>query len=280
MNIKTIFYCSTMGLFCSCMTPRNISYMEDADKIKVIQSDATNYDPKFKVGDCLIISVSAIDPLSVTPFNLPLVTASGQQVVTNMETNSITDRKSMSSTRVMQTYTVDADGTINFPVLGRIQVVDKNRMQLTTDLEVRISKYVDNPIVNIKVDNFKVSVIGEVLRPGAFVVSSDRMSLFDALGLAGDLTIYGDRKSVKVVRDNNGIKEIAHLDLTKTDILDSPYFYLEQNDVVYVEPNNKRKKTSRYSQAEQYNLSMISTVASTLSVIVSVVATILAMNKK
>jgi len=99
------------------------------------------------------------------------------------------------------------------------------------------------------------------------------------LGLAGDLTIYGDRTNVKLVRDINGEKKLVHLDLTKTNLLESPYFYLEQNDVVYVEPNDKKKKTSRYSQSEQYNLSIISTFASTLSVIMSVVMSIIAMKK-
>ena len=146
-------------------------------------------------------------------------------------------------------------------------------------MEDRISESVENPIVNIRIENFKVTVIGEVLRPGSFTVYSDRISLLDALGLAGDLTIYGDRTNVKLVRDINGEKKLVHLDLTKTNLLESPYFYLEQNDVVYVEPNDKKKKSSRYSQSEQYNLSIISTFASTLSVIMSVVMSIIAMKK-
>lgn len=279
-NINKLVYCLTLGLLVACSTPKDMAYLEDIETpIAVIESEAANFDPKFKVGDCLVIAVSGIDPLSVAPFNLPLVSSAGQSMISSTKNITIAERKGMGTSRVMQTYTVESDGTINFPVLGRVQVLDKNRKELTADLEKKISKYVDRPIINISIDNFKVSVLGEVKTPGSFPISSDRISVFDALGLAGDLTIYGNRKNVKLIRDRNGDKKVVRLDLTDSSLLSSPYFYLEQNDVVYVEPNNKRKKTSRYSEAEQYHLSMVSTLASALSVVVSVIATIVAMNK-
>lgn len=259
----------------ACSIPKNITYFDDVKYGTGEELLATkmNYEPKLKSGDKLVITVSALDIAAAAPFNLYAVS------VTDMlqtQTNSVIDKKQLSTSQMYAPYTVDNEGFINFPVLGKIEVKGKTIKELTDILESRISESVENPIVNIRIENFKVTVIGEVLRPGTFNVYSDRISLLDALGLAGDLTIYGDRTNVKLVRDVNGEKKVALLDLTKTDLLESPYFYLEQNDVVYVEPNDKKKKTSRYSQSEQYNLSIISTFASTLSVIVSVVMSIIA----
>lgn len=262
----------------ACAVPKDITYFNDAKYVlgEELLDTKVNYEPKFKSGDKLVITVSALDIAAVTPFNLYAVS------VTDMlqtQTNSVIDKKQLSTSQMYAPYTVDNEGFINFPVLGKIEVKGKTVKELTDILESRISESVENPIVNIRIENFKVTVIGEVLRPGTFNVYSDRISLLDALGLAGDLTIYGDRTNVKLVRDVNGEKKVVLLDLTKTDLLESSYFYLEQNDVVYVEPNDKKKKTSRYSQSEQYNLSIISTFASTLSVIVSVVMSIIAIKK-
>lgn len=277
MNLRFLLFCLFIVFFCACSAPRNIAYLADSKSLsEELLTEKQNYELRFKCGDKLVITVSGLDPLSVAPFNVPATLVSD---ILQTQTNSVVDRKSIASTQSYLPYTVDSEGYINFPVLGKIEVKSKTTQELTTYLEERISKSVDNPIVNIKIDNFKVTVVGEVLRPGSFTVYSDRISLFDALGLAGDMTIYGDRNNVALVRDKNGEKELVRLDLTKTNILESPYFYLQQNDVVYVEPNDKKKKSARYSQAEQYNLSLVSTFASTISVIMSVVMSIIAIKK-
>lgn len=279
MKFKILAAAIVLILFQSCKAPKDIAYFEDTELIKSeIISKSNNYEPKLKSGDKLIITVSAIDPVAVAPFNLPINSLT--DILQNSGSSSVTDRKNLATTQSYIPYIVDSEGFINFPVLGKIQVKDLTPTQLTSVLEKEISESVDNPIINVRLDNFKVSVLGEVLRPGSFNVYSDRISLFDALGMAGDLTIYGNRKNVCVVRDINGEKTLARVDLTKSDILDSPYFYLQQNDVLYIEPNNKKKKTARYSQAEQYNLSVISTLASTLSVITSVVVSVIAIKNK
>ena len=272
MNLKVLLF--GLLLFGACSAPKNITYFDVSGE--ELLGTKMNYDPKLKSGDKLVITVSALDIAAVAPFNLYAVSVTD---LLQTQTNSVTDKKQLSSSQMYAPYTVDNEGYINFPVLGKIEVKDKTVKELVDILEDRISESVENPIVNIRIENFKVTVIGEVLRPGSFTVYSDRISLLDALGLAGDLTIYGDRTNVKLVRDINGEKKLVHLDLTKTNLLESPYFYLEQNDVVYVEPNDKKKKSSRYSQSEQYNLSIISTFASTLSVIMSVVMSIIAMKK-
>lgn len=278
MNLKLLFFCSLLLLFGACKTPRNIAYFKDAERLsdEELLGKSSSYEPRLKCGDKLVITVSALDAAAVAPFNMFALSVSD---VMQTQTSSVMDKKQMTTAQMIAPYTVDAEGFINFPVLGKIEAKDKTTQELTRLLEERISESVENPIVNIRIENFKVSVIGEVLRPGSFTVYSDRISLLDALGLAGDLTIYGDRTNVKLVRDNNGEKKLVNLDLTKIDLLESPYFYLEQNDVVYVEPNDKKKKSSRYSQSEQYNLSIISTFASTLSVITSVVMSIIAIKK-
>ena len=276
MNFKLLLFGFCLLLLGACTTPRNITYFEDSRILgEELLTKKTTFEPRLKCGDKLVITVSAIDAAAVAPFNLFAVNVSDAM---QTQAASIMDKKQLTTNQMLAPYTVDSEGQINFPVLGRIEVKDKTVPELINYLEKEISKSVMNPIVNIRIDNFKVSVLGEVLRPGTFTVYSDRISVLDALGLAGDMTIYGDRNSIKLVRDTNGEKKIVHLDLTTKALLESPYFYLEQNDVVYVEPNDKKKKSSRYSQSEQYNLSIISTLASTLSVITTVVMSIIALN--
>jgi len=279
MKIKLVVFSLLVFLLGACSTPRNLTYFEDSKEMtdKQLLQMTSDYEPHFKCGDKLVIIVSAIDPVAVAPFNMPVTMVTD---VLQTQTSSVVDRKALSQNQSYLPYTVDSEGYINFPVLGKLSVKGQTPQELTLYLEKRISESVENPIVNIKLDNFKVSVIGEVTRPGSFNVYNDRVSILDALGLAGDLTIYGRRDNVRLIRDINGKKEIVTLNLTRTNLLESPYFYLQQNDVVYVEPNDKKKKTSGYSQAEQYNLSFVSTFVSAISVITSMVISIIALKNK
>ena len=129
-------------------------------------------------------------------------------------------------------------------------------------------------MVNVQIANFKVTMMGEVSRPGAISVKNDRLSILDAIGQVGDLTINANRKNVLVIRDNNGQKEFGRLDMTDPAIFTSPYYYLRQNDVVYVEPNEAKKKNARYSQAEQYSITIFTSILSAISVITTVVLAI------
>ena len=136
---------------------------------------------------------------------------------------------------------VNPSGEIDFPVLGRLKVDGLTTSQLSDTLTRRIGKYVKSPIVSTRISNFKVSVLGEVNRPGTLQVTSERLSVLDAIGMAGDLTIQGNRKNVLLVRDNNGRQELHRLDLTSTSLFASPCYYLQQHDIVYVEPKYRRK---------------------------------------
>ena len=128
--------------------------------------------------------------------------------------------------------------------------------------------------MNVQIVNYKITIIGEVSRPGESSVKNDRISILDAIGQVGDLTINANRQNILIVRDNNGEKEFARLDMTDPALFASPYYYLKQNDVVYVEPNDAKKKNSRYSQAQQYSITVFSSILSAISVVTTVILAI------
>jgi polysaccharide export outer membrane protein len=162
----------------------------------------------------------------------------------------------------LQPYLVDSEGLINFPELGRIKVEGMTRIDLAEDLQEQLLKYVDKPIVNVRIVNFQVSVLGEVNRPGTFTITDEYLTVSKALGLAGDMTIYGKRKNVLVVREEDGSKSHAYLDLTQAEVLNSPYYYLKQNDVVYVEPNRAQRQSSIYNRNASIYISIASVIVS------------------
>jgi polysaccharide export outer membrane protein len=275
MKLKFVPLALFLYLLCACSAPKGITYFQDLDdpNKKPAALKYNQYVPKICTGDLLTITVSALDPAAVAPFNLPVVTFAKQ---TEQMFNGT---KEIGSSQAMQTYTVDSDGSINFPVIGKVQLAEKTKREAVDLLQNKISELVKEPIVNIQIINYKVTVIGEVLKPGSYPVNSDRVTVLDAIGMANDLTIYGNRENVKVIRDNNGKQDVVTFDLTKSDFFSSPYFYLQQNDIVYVEPNDKRKKQSRYSQTDQVDLSVITAITSSISVIASVIVSIIAVNK-
>lgn len=249
----------------ACSVPKDVVYFQGVDELtpEQVSKMSQTYNTKICPDDLLSISVSAWDPTVVTPFNPPVFSYSqpGEEPV--------------QSSQSMYSYLVDKEGSINFPVLGKVKVEGLTKQEVSGLLQEKISKYVQDPLVNVQILNFKVMVLGEVARPGGLSVKNDRISILDALGYVGDVTINGDRKNILVVRDMNGKKEFGRLDLTGTDLFASPYFYLKQNDVVYVEPNDAKKKNSRYSQAQQYNLTIFSSILTAVSVITSVLVAII-----
>ena len=267
MNLKLAPFALCLYLLCACSTPKNITYFQDSDSVEneLALKKGIKYQPRICGGDLLTITVSAVDPSAVAPFNLPAVSYAKQ---TQQEFNGTHD---ITASQALQSYTVDSEGYINFPVLGKIKLGGLAKQEASELLKERIASFVSDPIVNIQIVNFKITVLGEVTKPGTYPVNSDRVSLLDAIGLANDLTIYGNRKNVLLVRDSDGKKEMIRFDLTKSDMFDSPYFYLQQNDVVYVEANNARKKNANYSQAEQFNVTIASAIISSISVISGVI---------
>lgn len=266
MKIKSIATICLIILFTSCRTSDRITYFQDINNRPTsgsLTGQTEEYESKICQDDQLLISVSSVDPNAVAAFNLPL--ASYQSVG---EADVVT-------TASLQTYLVNNDGYINFPILGKIKVAGMTCNKLSEDLEKRISSYAKSPLVTVRIRDFRVSVLGEVNSPGTKSFSKERVSILDAISSASDLTIYGERTNILVIRDNNGKKEYHRLDLTSSELFSSPYYYLQQNDVVYIEPNKSRRGNAKYSQNAQFNISVFSTVVSTISVIASLVIALL-----
>ena len=238
-----------------CASQKQISYLQDVpDDYR--QKITQDYDLKIHPDDLLSIMVNSKDPELAQMFNLPMVSYQ----IANSNTGYAGGQN-----RVLG-YLVDKEGYIDFPQLGVIRVQGMTRTELTKYIKNQLIEkgLMKDPIVTIQFLNFKVSVLGEVNLPGTFEITSDRITLLDALSLAGDLTVYGQRENVKVIREENGERVVASLDLRNKDLLSSPYYYLQQNDVVYVEPNKVKAGQREINQNRT-----IGTFASILSVMVS-----------
>jgi len=249
----------------SCQSiPKKIAYFEDIDAATLRKIIATNQlyrEPTIKNNDMLTITVTSPikDQDIVAQFNLPMTSylSPGEKVLTTSAS--------------LQTYLVDKEGCIDFPVIGRVQLGGLLLGEARNHLSEKIQKHIVNPIVNIEIISFKVTVMGEVLKPGEVEVKNGRISVLDAIGAVGDMTIYGRRDNVKIIRDINGEIEIAQIDLSSSDIITSPYFYLQQNDVVYVEPNETRMRESRYGEYRTYSVTIISTVIGAVSMLATLI---------
>lgn len=244
-------------LLTACTSSKKILYLQDVQPLK--QQDIENqYEVKIHNDDLLAIMVNSKNPELALPFNLPLVSYQvGYQSGYNQ--------------RILG-YLVDSDGDIDFPILGKIHVAGMTRKELTGYLKQRLidEDYIKDPIVTVQFLNFKISVMGEVNRPGSFDISSDRITLLEALSKAGDLTIYGRRDRVAVIREVDGVRTILYHDLRSSDIFQSPCYYLQQNDIVYVEPNKAKTGQSRINQNNS-----VSVWTSVISVLTSIVTLIL-----
>ncbi len=239
MNIKNtiLAFASTCALF-SCATQKSeINYMKDIEQIAV-ETSVKNSRTTIQSSDQLEIFVTARDMDVAAPFNQSF----------SSSTNTGTETKAISNGNASPqapTYTVDSDGNINMNVLGKINTTGLNIEDLRDDLQNRLTRYIKNPIVNVKHANYKITVMGEVNKPDTYSVPDGKITILSALGLAGDLTMYGKRDNVLVVRNVDGEIMKQRIDLTSANFINSPVYYLRQNDVVYVEANETRAKTSR-----------------------------------
>ena len=244
----------SIALFSCKTTKSTLTYFEDITEMDSISVPAGDYSIKIAPDDQLLITVASSNPEAVMLYNA--------------QTPNLMQK---ASAPTLPTYNVDAAGNILFPELGTIHVAGLTTLQLAEDIKTRIEKYVKDPMVNVKLVNFRVSVTGEVNTPGTFEVPTERFSIFDALAAGGDLTPYGDRQQVILIRENNGKRETHKLNLNSSEILSSPYYYLQQNDVVHVQPNDIREDTAKFNQNNSYRLQVISTVTSAASIIASLV---------
>ncbi|MCC8200119.1 MAG: polysaccharide biosynthesis/export family protein [Tannerellaceae bacterium] len=264
MRIKFLYLFILTLLLGACSVPKDVLYFQGLDEMtpEQINQVGQSYLVKIRPDDLLSISVTSSDPTVVTPFNPPTFAyhQEGEQAVF--------------ASQSLYTYLVNKDGEINFPVLGKVSVADLTRQELSEKLEKEISYYIKDPLVNVQIMNFKVTILGDVNRPGSISVKNDRLSILDALGQAGDLSINANRKNILIIRDTHERKEFGYIDITDPALFTSPYYYLQQNDIVYVEPNKAKQRNSRYSQAQQYNITVFSSVMSAVSVITAMVISI------
>lgn len=239
----------------SCASSEDVLLFQDIESLESYSESQRN-NPTIREDDLLIITVSAADMDAVRPYNLLLETRPTYGAVGNLSSNS-----------QQQSYLVDNNGNIDFPILGRQLVAGKTRAELVDHLRELIAKDVRDPIVNVRIVNYKVTVLGEVNRPGSYTIEGERITLPEALGLAGDMTIYGKRKDVIILREIEGKKEHKIVDLTTVASLQSDYYYLKQNDVVYVQPNSAQIQSSKFNRNATVYVSVASLLISVLVLI-------------
>lgn len=248
-----------LALLSSCTAPKEVIYFQDIDQLKQ-EAIAREYEVKIRPDDLLGIIVTGKDQEVVLPFNLPVTSYQIGETYTQQR---------------LAGYLVDPAGDIDFPFLGKLHVAGLTRTEVTELIKDRLSgeDLLKDPVVTVQFLNFKVSVMGEVARPGTFDITGDRVTLLEALSMAGDLTIYGRRDRVAVIREENGERTVRYHDLRSSDIFESPCYYLQQNDVVYVAPNDIRTGSSRINSNNSANvwLSAVSVLASIASLIVTIV---------
>jgi len=235
----------SIALF-SCVSRKKIVYMQGIENAKSYDN-STNYEAIIQPDDVLSIIVSSDSPEIAAPFNLPEI------------------QSNEADYKGLKTYLVDNTGYIDYPVLGKIKLGGLTRTEANNKMVAAISEYIRKPIVNLRIANFKVSVIGEVAKPGSYNVVGERVTILEALGMAGDLTIYGKRENVLVIRDKEGKKTYTRIDLTNADLLNSPFYYLSQNDVIFVEQNQTRLNSSVLGQDAYVFISSLSLLV-TLSI--------------
>lgn len=209
----------------SCASKKEVVYFQDSTNFETLVSSNTD-SYRFKVDDVVSIHISTLDPEASLPFNL----------FKGAEEGGIRPEQ--------VNYIIDKEGSIDFPVLGSIKIDGLSPADVKSLLKEKLADYLKNPIINIRLKNFTVTVLGEVNRPGTYPVNGEQITILEAIGLAGDLGIKGMRKNVLVIRDFNGTKVYNRIDLTSKKALDSPVYYLTQNDVVYIEPNQSAITTS------------------------------------
>jgi len=236
----------------SCVSKKDLVYFQgNGDKLNI----PVKYELKYKPDDLITISVSAPDLDAVRPFNLYIANGGGGRSREGFLTSQL------------QPLLVDVKGIIDFPVIGRISIAGLTRNEATNLITDKLRPYVKDPIVNIRLINFKVSVLGEVRSPGSFIIRNERVTLPEALSLANDLRIQGQRANVMVIREVNGKVTKNYVDLRTDALFSSPFYYLQQNDVVYVEPNNAKIKSSTYNQYTSITISALSTLISIYAIL-------------
>ncbi|MEG9326642.1 polysaccharide export outer membrane protein [Salinimicrobium catena] len=236
-------------IFSSCSTRKEIVYFQDIERIQNFDS-LRKFEPRIEINDVLSINVSSMNDEVVEPFRMDMGGQSGNR-----------GGSSGSNNASMYGYLVDTEGNIQFPVLGEISVINQTRGQLEDYLTRRLREYVTDAVVRVRIINFKITVLGET---GSSVIDvpDERISVPQAIAMAGDITYDGKRDNILVIRDHNGKLTYGRVDLTSADIFKNPYYYLKQNDIVYIEPTYRKVKSAGFITSWQGIVSIVTTAFS------------------
>lgn len=244
-----------------CTGSKKVAYFQNIDSVSLASSRGL-YDAKIMPKDMLTITVNTTDPAAAAPFNLSVSNTIG------------TSGQLSNGAGSLQGYLVDNSGNINFPVIGLVHVAGMTKTQCQDAIREKILPYMaarENPIVTVRMSSYRVTVTGEVNRPGVIPVSTEKMSIIEALAQAGDLTIYGKRDNVLLIReDASGEKSYHRLNLNDAHLINSPFYYLQQNDILYVEPNGVKAKNSGIGSSTTIWFSFIGIVTSVASLLVNI----------
>lgn len=226
---KTVISFIVLLLLTSCASRKNVVYLNELEGDKT--EDINPYITTLQPDDLLSIIVNSKAEELTKDFNLPTIRLQA-------------DSESAGGVGRIQTYLIDKDGFIEFPTIGKIKLGGLTREEAITALTDVIEPQITDATINLRILNFKVTVQGEVSRPGTFSVDTERITLLEALSKAGDMTIYGKRKDILIIREFNGKRTFTKIDITNPDFINSDFYYLKQNDVVYVEPNKTQVNSS------------------------------------
>lgn len=244
------FVLSFIILFSSCASTDKFILLKNAHNS---ENKTAEFQAVLQPDDLLMIVISSENSFISQPYNLSSV------VISNND-------ESTQGIQRLLSYQIDQEGNIQMPNLGTVKAAGKTRNELVTDITKLLEGKIKDPVITIRILNFKISVQGEVKNAGSFSIESERITLLEALSLAGDVTIYGRRDNILVIREENGVKSFQKVDITNGDFINSPYYYLSQNDVVYVEPNKTRVNSSVIGPNVTVGLTAISLLITILAI--------------
>lgn len=247
--ITPILFSAVIILMFSCANRKKIVYFQG----NLGKTDLINIGfPILQVDDMITITVMGMDAEAVKPFNLATYGSYPGTEINPSQNQSL-----------LPGYIIDINGEIDFPVIGKIKIAGLNRTEAAALIATKLKEYIKDPIINVRLINFRITVLGDVARPGTYTMQSERVTLIDAIGIAGDLNLTAVRKNVLIIREINGSKTETVVDMTKNEIFNSPVYYLKQNDIIYVEHNRAKKNSS------VVNLSTVSVIVSLTSILIT-----------
>jgi len=253
--MNKIIYLLVAFLIFSCASKKDVLYFQDSSELNLTEIDK-EFQPIIEVNDILYITLSSVDQQVLEPF---------LRVKQLQITNSV-----YNSNPGLGGYLVNVDGNISFPIIGEINVEGHTRQYIENYLKTEISKYVKDVVVDVRIMNFKVTVIGEVKKPGVYSIVDERVTLTEALALAGDLTDDANRHTVTIIREENDVQKVVKIDLTTSDLYNSPFYFLKQNDLVYVEPSKKGVVKTGFVSDISILLSIVTVLLSTVILITNI----------